>query len=581
MFGTDVEWHPVMKTSNEVRLAIAAPLLFALGCQISVPSETGQTESRNSTRVQFEDYNQGGEGVGYHDGDAQNAGGQYRPSEGVDIEARANPDGYNIGWVQDGEWLKYDVTVPVDGMYELTARIAVSPAAGMRFVVDVDNGSHSLWLDATDGAGLDSYQLISMGTVSLTAGNHGLTFSAAGGSWASNLDYMELTPVADGDGGGDGRYHVRTDGTIVDGRGAAFFGYGFFTNHHQTADIKNDINIIGAAGFNVLFVEPNDNAGIVELLDEAAKYPKLRIVWSSIKGAGGSNLPQIYGLMPNIADKSALLAYGIADDVHSGSPLGGWPASLDDVLMLHNEFKQRDPKHLTFAALGNGPDKVFDTQRFDIAGQEIYPVNGGSPINLVYEYTQSCVNQAAPYPLSPWTLTQTFNWGGANQRDVNASEYYNMIYQSVVGGAKGLMNFTFVERETDEPLNTRVPAVWQESIATIGEIAAIATFLTDGQFTKYDLGDGLYAATWELGGSGLAIISHAGRYGTTLDPRQNSPDTRNVSLPLPAGFVGPAMSPFIGRPTGMTVIDGKLTGSVSLLDVHIYTFGPAVTPSPR
>ena len=46
-------------------------------------------------RVQAEDYDTGGEGVAYHDTDAANLGGAYRPSEGVDLKAVQNDTGAN------------------------------------------------------------------------------------------------------------------------------------------------------------------------------------------------------------------------------------------------------------------------------------------------------------------------------------------------------------------------------------------------------------------------------------------------------------------------------------------------------
>jgi len=53
--------------------------------------------------IQAEDFDNGGEGVGYHDSGPNNAGGAYR-SGGVDIEAAAG-GGYDVGWVSAGEGL--------------------------------------------------------------------------------------------------------------------------------------------------------------------------------------------------------------------------------------------------------------------------------------------------------------------------------------------------------------------------------------------------------------------------------------------------------------------------------------------
>src|SRR4029450_2535661 len=44
-----------------------------------------------TTRIQAENFDTGGQGVAYSDSDAANSGGQYRPSEGVDVAAAAGP----------------------------------------------------------------------------------------------------------------------------------------------------------------------------------------------------------------------------------------------------------------------------------------------------------------------------------------------------------------------------------------------------------------------------------------------------------------------------------------------------------
>ncbi|CAM9375193.1 unnamed protein product [Ectocarpus sp. 8 AP-2014] len=63
-------------------------------------------------RIEGEEFDYGGEGVGYSDTDAGNNGGQFRTSENVDISI--NGDGYNVGWVRSGEYLRYTIDVTED-----------------------------------------------------------------------------------------------------------------------------------------------------------------------------------------------------------------------------------------------------------------------------------------------------------------------------------------------------------------------------------------------------------------------------------------------------------------------------------
>ncbi len=76
---------------------------------------------RNATlpcSIEAEDYNLGGEGIGFHDVDWWNLGGQYR-NEGVDIESAPGSGNFKVAWIRDGEWLGYTIRNPVAGRYRL------------------------------------------------------------------------------------------------------------------------------------------------------------------------------------------------------------------------------------------------------------------------------------------------------------------------------------------------------------------------------------------------------------------------------------------------------------------------------
>jgi endonuclease/exonuclease/phosphatase family metal-dependent hydrolase len=77
--------------------------------------------------IKAENFDNGGEGVGYHDTTPGNSGGQYRSTD-VDIEASAD-GGYDIGWAAAGEWLNYTVAVGSTGSYSAQVRVA-SPSGG-------------------------------------------------------------------------------------------------------------------------------------------------------------------------------------------------------------------------------------------------------------------------------------------------------------------------------------------------------------------------------------------------------------------------------------------------------------------
>jgi endonuclease/exonuclease/phosphatase family metal-dependent hydrolase len=94
----------------------------------SVSSPYGGSARTLPGTVQSEDFDMGGNGVGYYDNSSGNSGGAYRSTD-VDIEATPN-GGYAVGWAYAGEWLKYSVNVSNGANYRLIARVASNGGGG-------------------------------------------------------------------------------------------------------------------------------------------------------------------------------------------------------------------------------------------------------------------------------------------------------------------------------------------------------------------------------------------------------------------------------------------------------------------
>ena len=93
--------------------------------------------SRCPEMIEAENFDNGGEGVGYHDLSSQNSGGDYRAT-GVDIDAAVDSGGgYNVGWAFACEWLAYTVNVATAGTYDIEARVA-SEGSGGTFHIEVN-----------------------------------------------------------------------------------------------------------------------------------------------------------------------------------------------------------------------------------------------------------------------------------------------------------------------------------------------------------------------------------------------------------------------------------------------------------
>jgi endonuclease/exonuclease/phosphatase family metal-dependent hydrolase len=123
-------------------------------------------------QINGENFDNGGEGVAYHDtGSSTNAGGQYR-STGVDIEA-SSEGGYDIGWIAAGEWLNYTVNVSVAGAYTVQLRVASPSGASMHLGF---NSASNVWkvvsIPATGG--WQNWATVSV-PVTLAAGTQQMT----------------------------------------------------------------------------------------------------------------------------------------------------------------------------------------------------------------------------------------------------------------------------------------------------------------------------------------------------------------------------------------------------------------------
>ena len=145
--------------------------------------------------IEAENFDNGGEGLAYHDLGAGNTGGQYRVSD-VDIEATTDTgSGYDVGWMQPAEWLKYTVNVGVAGAYRLDVRVAASGAGGT-FHVEANQIDVSGPLTIPNTGGWQTWRTISRTGVTLGAGVQVLrvVIDAAGATGiVGNLNYLQLT----------------------------------------------------------------------------------------------------------------------------------------------------------------------------------------------------------------------------------------------------------------------------------------------------------------------------------------------------------------------------------------------------
>ncbi len=210
--GTTYYWKVVSKTNATVKnpsmIATSSTLSFTtggsgggggggggggtlspyLGSPVAIPGT-----------VNAENFDNGGEGVAYHDTTAGNSGGQYRNTD-VDIEL-SSEGGYDVGWIAAGEWLNYTVNVGSSGNYTVQLRVA-SPG-GASFHVGFNGPSAGQWqvVSVPATGGWQNWATVNV-PVTLGAGTQQMTLYFDTGGM--NIRYANVASSGGGGGGGGG-----------------------------------------------------------------------------------------------------------------------------------------------------------------------------------------------------------------------------------------------------------------------------------------------------------------------------------------------------------------------------------------
>jgi lysophospholipase L1-like esterase len=151
----------------------------------------GGTPASIPGTIQNENYDLGGEGVGYHDSDTTNSGGRYR-TDGVDIEPCGDAGcGFDVGWTNAGEWLKYTVNVATAQTYTVSFRVAAAAAVGTtagRFHIQTPQGTNlSGTINVPGTGGWQTYTTVTA-SITLPAGQQILELFEDSGGY--NLNSM-------------------------------------------------------------------------------------------------------------------------------------------------------------------------------------------------------------------------------------------------------------------------------------------------------------------------------------------------------------------------------------------------------
>ena len=342
---------------------------------------------------------------------------------------------------------------------------------------------------------------------------------------------------------------IRADGTLlVDGEPFFPFGFALYPRYQTEEFTPETLARIAASGFNTLHAPIRDN------------YPDLQ---ADAARLGIRLIAEIYpyelddsGIVQAIAwvkDHPALLAYAIADDVDDGEYYS--PAN---VAQINELVKRVDRNHPTYIS-GFVPEQIGDfMQSADIVAMQSYPIGKtywrlALPSHVNYALS-TAMAAARPYNRPIIANLQAFAW--PDQREPTAVEIRNMTYQALLNNVRGIVYYAYndsVWRLEEHP------TVWQALQDLTPEIERLAPVLLDGAYTRLDTGsDEIVAAQWR----------YADRLYVAVANAREQPVS--VTIPLASPATGPIEPLFRERPAGLSLENGKLTGSMEALEVHVY-----------
>ncbi|MCX6151229.1 MAG: cellulase family glycosylhydrolase [Ignavibacteriales bacterium] len=149
-------------------------------------------------RIYGANYDLGKIGFAYQDKVYENTGGgavynngyEYR-NDGVDIEKCSDvyTNGFDIGWIETGDWLKFTVTVLQEGNYDALIRIAANTAGG-KILLKLDGNNFSDFITVPVTGGWQKWSTIKLENKFLSAGDHSLQIQFFFGGF--NFNYLEF-----------------------------------------------------------------------------------------------------------------------------------------------------------------------------------------------------------------------------------------------------------------------------------------------------------------------------------------------------------------------------------------------------
>ena len=128
-------------------------------------------------------YDEGGEGIAYHDDEMRFGSLSIRPDDNVDLIKDA------VAWIKDGEWLEYTINAS-EGVYTINVLAASGSSNPKDFDLSI-NGTFLTNVDIQSTGSYGNYTVVTISNVFISGGeNQVLRLDFNGGGF--NLDHIEF-----------------------------------------------------------------------------------------------------------------------------------------------------------------------------------------------------------------------------------------------------------------------------------------------------------------------------------------------------------------------------------------------------
>jgi hypothetical protein len=143
----------------------------------------GGTPAAIPGTIKAENYDTGGQGIGYNVLSANGTDNSYR-SDGVNLETTtATGGGNDLGWAKAGQWFRYTVNVATAGTYTVTFTVASNDGATDAFHLSNSAGTNLTGsVNVPNTGGWETWKTVTA-TVTLPAGQQVLTLSEDNPEW--------------------------------------------------------------------------------------------------------------------------------------------------------------------------------------------------------------------------------------------------------------------------------------------------------------------------------------------------------------------------------------------------------------